>query len=80
MFRFQRNAWFDIHLGDDFVVLLVFSTMLGSTVATYSASVYGVAFGRIWFFFVTVNLVPEVDSPGLVRTWKPEHYFNKQLL
>ena len=33
MFRFQRNAWFDIHLGDDFVELLVFSTMLGSTVA-----------------------------------------------
>ena len=33
MFRFQRNAWFDIHLGDDFVELVVFSTMLGSTVA-----------------------------------------------
>ena len=33
MFRFQRNAWFDIHLGDDFVELLVFSTMLDSTVA-----------------------------------------------
>ena len=33
MFRFQHNAWFDIHLGDDFVELLVFSTMLGSTVA-----------------------------------------------
>ena len=35
-----------------------------------------VAFGRIWFFFVTVNPVPEVD-PGLVRTWKSEHYFNR---
>ena len=28
-----------------------------------------VAFGRICFFYVTVNPVPEVDSPGLVRTW-----------
>ena len=35
MFRFQRYAWFDFHLGDDFVELFVFSTMLGS------ASVYG---------------------------------------
>ena len=33
LFRIHRNAWFDIHLGDDFVELLVFSTMLGSTVA-----------------------------------------------
>ena len=30
MFCFQHNAWFDIHLGDDFVELLVFSAMLGS--------------------------------------------------
>ena len=33
MFRFQRYVWFDFHLGDDFVELFVFSTMLGSTVA-----------------------------------------------
>ena len=33
MFRFQRYAWFDFHLGDDFLELFVFSAMLGSTVA-----------------------------------------------
>ena len=41
---------------------------------------FTVAFGSICFLYVTVNPVPEVDSPGLVRTWKSEHYFNKQLL
>ena len=61
MFRFQHNAWFDIHLGDDFFELLVFSALLSWTVAVRddfvemvvfsallgSASVYGCFF---WFF------------------------------
>ena len=33
MFRFQRYAWLTLDFGDDFVELLVLSTMLGSTVA-----------------------------------------------
>ena len=28
------------------------------------------------FFDVKVDY-PEVDSPGVVRTWKPGHYFNE---
>ena len=33
------------------------------------------------FYFSTWRWTcPEVDSPGLVRTWKTEHYFNEQLL
>ena len=70
-FRFQHNAWFDMHLGDDFFEFLVFSAMLGS------ASVYG----RFWKNLVFLRDVePGEVASCLVRTWKSEHYFNKQLL
>ena len=92
MLRFQHNAWFDIHLGDDFFELLVFSAMLGSTVALRDDFVEMVVFSAMlgsasvyWCFWKNLVFLRdgepgEVASPGLVRTWKSEHYFNKQLL
>ena len=91
-FRFQYNAWFDIHLGDDFFEFLVLSALLGSTVALRddfvemvvfstmlgSASVYGCFWKNL--VFLRDGEPGEVASPCLVRTWKSEHYFNKQLL
>ena len=47
MFRFQHNAWFDIHLGDDFFELLVFSAMLVSAVALRADFVEMVVFSAM---------------------------------